>query len=77
MLHTVQVENGSLGRDLLLNTVQGERHVGDRSYVTFSARGKFTVGREVMLQKVHGGMCRSGDVMLQSVQRERGRSGET
>ena len=52
MLQTVHGGKLSLGRDVMLQIVQGV--VRERQDVTDSARGKVSVGRDVILQTVKG-----------------------
>ena len=67
MLQTVQGVKGSLGRDVMLQTVQGV--VRERREVTDSARGKVVVGGDVRLQTVQRGKGSLGrDVILQTGQ---------
>ena len=54
--------NGSFGRDVMLQTVQG---------------GKWLIGRDVMLDNVRGMGSLGRDVMLQTAQGERDSSIET
>ena len=78
MLHTVQVGKGTLARDLMLLTVQwGIGVVRERPDIRDSARGKDSVGRDVMLIQCRGkGIVRgrrvfSDSAMFKGVFRER------
>ena len=57
MLHTVQ---GVVGRDVILQTVQRGKVSMGRDDVTDSARGKVSVGRDVMLQILQVGKGSKG-----------------
>jgi len=65
--------NGSLGRDVLLQTVQGESYIWERRDVTESVSGKGVVmERRDVTDSAKGKESLMRDVMLQTVQEGKG-----